>query len=421
MKLGIYNVWTTVEEADAGELSWLRATLSVRVKRARGQEGDETFLQEHTKPFPLFPTGWLRSVQHFSQAPGAPKTEIVDYRKKPCVVTPVDLSWLFPYQAEAVQVALQRGRGLVQMPTGCLAGDTVIEMNRSGASKKMLLKDLVFKFNGGASGFDTWDLRIPTRVRVRADDGSVRLHRLLAAVHSGVKTVFEVCTESGHKVRASADHLFLTMDGWKRLSSLTMSDRLYVDRGVSRGDKPAKSKPWYRLIAGLRAHPNAGRKGVKPGKGGYSVPVHRLVVEAHRSGLPFDEFVARVRSGRVAGLSFLHKEEIVHHLDGNTLNNTIGNLEVLSQQEHATMHGKEGGWRHVTATTSLTKITRISEVGPQPTYDLAMDGEPHNFLANGIVVHNSGKASMLTAVILSLPCPALVLIRDRSLIAQLAS
>jgi superfamily II DNA or RNA helicase len=119
MKLGIYNVWTTVEEADAGELAWLRATLSVRVKRARGQEGTETFLHEHTKPFPLFPTGWLRSVQHFAKSQeGAPETTITDHRVKPCAPRQTDLTWLHPYQVEAVQIALQRGRGLIQMPTG---------------------------------------------------------------------------------------------------------------------------------------------------------------------------------------------------------------------------------------------------------------------------------------------------------------
>ena len=119
MRLGIYNVWTVVEEASQDELAWLRHTLSVRVKKARGQEGTETFLQEHTKPFPLFPTGWLRSVQHFAKSQeGAPETTITDHRVKPCVPLKLDLAWLYPYQAEAVQVALQRSRGLIQLPTG---------------------------------------------------------------------------------------------------------------------------------------------------------------------------------------------------------------------------------------------------------------------------------------------------------------
>ena len=119
MRLGIYNVWTVVEEASQDERAWLRHTLSVRVKKARGQEGTETFLQEHTKPFPLFPTGWLRSVQHFAKSQeGAPETTITDHRVKPCVPLKLDLAWLYPYQAEAVQVALQRSRGLIQLPTG---------------------------------------------------------------------------------------------------------------------------------------------------------------------------------------------------------------------------------------------------------------------------------------------------------------
>ena len=49
------------------------------------------------------------------------------------------------------------------------------------------------------------------------------------------------------------------------------------------------------------------------------VPEHRLVMEKH--------------IGR-----FLTKEEVVHHKDGNKLNNIIGNLEILTNSKHVTLH-----------------------------------------------------------------------------------
>lgn len=43
--------------------------------------------------------------------------------------------------------------------------------------------------------------------------------------------------------------------------------------------------------------------------------------------------VASIKLGR-----WLSKEEHVHHIDGNRLNNDISNLQVLTAQEHASLH-----------------------------------------------------------------------------------
>jgi len=58
-------------------------------------------------------------------------------------------------------------------------------------------------------------------------------------------------------------------------------------------------------------------------KFGY-IYLHRIVVENHL--------------GRI-----LELDEIVHHKDGNTKNNSIDNLEVMKQSEHAKKHRLEVG------------------------------------------------------------------------------
>jgi len=58
-------------------------------------------------------------------------------------------------------------------------------------------------------------------------------------------------------------------------------------------------------------HPSANKKGC--------VPLYRIIAEA--------------ALGR-----FLLPEEIVHHKDGDNTNNHWGNLEVMSQSEHAKLH-----------------------------------------------------------------------------------
>lgn len=70
----------------------------------------------------------------------------------------------------------------------------------------------------------------------------------------------------------------------------------------------------YTLIR-LYGHPYGDKKGY--------VYLHRLVVE---------EYLGR----------YLHPDEKVHHKDGNTDNNNIENLEIMSQAEHLSLHRKKG-------------------------------------------------------------------------------
>lgn len=326
---------------------------------------------------------------------------------------------LWEHQERAVEAILRAQNCLIRAPTGCLVGETTIGVYRAGKSLRMRLDHVVSMFNGGTKSGRKWDRKIPTLVRSRDDSGFVRLVRLLDAYPSGTKKVYEVRTAMGHRVRASADHRFATDSGWKRLEELTVGDRLYVEDPRRKSRREKKSKKWYRLVNGLRAHPFAGRRGVRPDKGGWSVPVHRLVAEAMRSGLVFEDFVARVRAGRLKRLVFLDpKEWHVHHIDENPLNNEPSNLEVLTPEEHFARHaGAGGGWMHVVPRTCCSRITAIIERGEEPTYDLAL-ASPHNFLANGVVVHNSGKTSVALATIARLKVPTLVVVPNGALFDQ---
>ena len=52
--------------------------------------------------------------------------------------------------------------------------------------------------------------------------------------------------------------------------------------------------------------------------------------------------------------------------------------------------------------TEMVAVESVDYVGIEDTYDIAIDGEPHNFLANEIVVHNTGKTSLLVKLIASM-------------------
>lgn len=68
---------------------------------------------------------------------------------------------------------------------------------------------------------------------------------------SGVKEVFEMCLASGRTIQASANHPFLTLDGWRRLDQLAEGTRLAVPR---RAPEPLAPRAWPDAEVVMLAH-----------------------------------------------------------------------------------------------------------------------------------------------------------------------
>lgn len=279
-------------------------------------------------------------------------------------------------------------------PPGCMSGETIVEVNRAGKSYKTRLDDLVHSFNGGFTRGHAWSPEIPTTIRARMDDGTIGLAPLVAAVSSGEKTVYRVTTSSGRSVKATAKHPFLTATGWKPLRKLAVGQHVYLDAGVKASGE-RKKKTSYLQVQGLKHHPYARKRTQNI----FCVCKHRLVVEAFSNSVTLDVYIERLRTGRdLQGFQFLDPSKIVHHKDENPKNNKLDNLEVLdSHSEHARKHCLAGKWRNVVARVDLETITAIEKIGIEETYDLTVAGA-QNFLANGFVVHNTGKTLFLESL-----------------------
>ena len=68
---------------------------------------------------------------------------------------------------------------------------------------------------------------------------------------SGEKEVFEMRLASGRSIKASANHPFLTLDGWRRLDQLEPGVRLAVPRRVS---DPLEQREWPEAEIVMLAH-----------------------------------------------------------------------------------------------------------------------------------------------------------------------
>lgn len=304
--------------------------------------------------------------------------------------------------SEAIEAVMASGGRLTaEAPTGCLAGDTIIGTNRATLGRPMRLDQLVAGMNGlrecGAYRRKVgrlMDPKIRTFARACLDDGTIGLVEVVAAYQSGNREVYRLTTEDGRSISATADHKFLTLDGWRPLSDLNPGSLVMVEesrRPVKRGTQRENgTRRNYRVAVAVH-HPHVGRKGVATSKGGWTVPVHRLVAEASMNGITFEVYMARLNSGDLAGLRFVNPNtHAVHHIDRDSLNNDPENLEVLTLAEHRERHRDES-LSALAVRAVPVRVAKIESVGVVPTYDLSMAG-PNNFVANGFVVHNSGKS-----------------------------
>src|SRR5215467_6679467 len=120
--------------------------------------------------------------------------------------------------------------------SGSITGDTRIFLPDVGAYRP--IADLV-----GATGFrvlaldtDTWELQ-PRRVT--------------NSFSTGIRPVFRLATRLGRTVRATGNHKFLAVDGWKRLDELLPGDRVAVPRRLPGPQEPSISEPELALLGHL--------------------------------------------------------------------------------------------------------------------------------------------------------------------------
>jgi recombination protein RecA len=282
---------------------------------------------------------------------------------------------------------------LIRGSEGCLRGDVKVSLNRCGKGFECTIEHLVTMFNGGSSSCRKWDLNRKTKIRALKDNGDIGLIEVKNAWFAGNKDVFEIVTECGYKIQATGEHKFLTTWGWKKLSDLVVGDSVYVERNKRPLKTKSKEKNKYKTKA-LKKHPYAAPKT----ETGYRVPYHRLVYEAFVNGISVGDFVSRVKCGDIGGLKFLDPAEfIIHHKDRNSLNNSLSNLQKVTKSEHFDIH-RFKCVKNLSIVPDTSKIVSIRSLGVEKVYDIETE-YPNNYLANGIVVHNSGKTSLALSIV----------------------
>ncbi len=103
--------------------------------------------------------------------------------------------------------------------SGCLTGDTLITNARTG--EQVTIKELAERPD-----------QTPFPVHAVDRNWKVGVHNMSKAFYSGRKTIYELRTRTGRTIKASANHPFLKLQGWKRLDQLRAGDRVALPRAM---------------------------------------------------------------------------------------------------------------------------------------------------------------------------------------------
>ncbi|MFA5013753.1 MAG: LAGLIDADG family homing endonuclease, partial [Candidatus Paceibacterota bacterium] len=103
--------------------------------------------------------------------------------------------------------------------SGCLTGDTLITLADTGERKT--IKELAERQEQN-----------PLNILSLQEDFKVKPSLMTKAFYSGKKKVFELKTQSGRKIKASGNHPFFKLEGWKRLDELKIDDFVALPRSI---------------------------------------------------------------------------------------------------------------------------------------------------------------------------------------------
>jgi len=278
---------------------------------------------------------------------------------------------------------------IIEGDTGCLAGDSIIRYNRGHNCRKMTIRKLFNHYHNPIPNKNKriFDLSIPTFIR--AYNGiEIKLHKLKDVFYSGKKKVFKLILEDGKSIKATEEHKFLTPLNWKELKDLKVGDTILCDtpKPTKNGRMKVKLKE-IQLTA--KYHP------YKDLHGGVSVP--RLIYEARLNNLEFLQYLDILLNepNHAKTLKYINPSiHSVHHKDGCHYNNSIENLQLMLNNEHLKLHGESNYVNFSQGVPKHIKIKEIIEGEIEDTYDIECEEPYHNFIANDIIVHNSGKTNM---------------------------
>lgn len=199
--------------------------------------------------------------------------------------------------------------------------------------------------------------------------GEIQHSTVNNVTRSGVKPVYTL-KAGKYTVSGSLDHLIKTEDGYTRMGDLKIGDTIVVATKLKQ-DKVDPNK--HKFVNGQWRNTWQKRK---------------------RKELLEQSTLCR-KCGVVEGTDIHH---IVPVSSNPELTYDGSNITLLCKDCHNSEHETQGWQTGVPIASTLVEVTSIEYRGEEMTYDLEIAGEFPNFLANGVVVHNSRNSASSRAI-----------------------
>lgn len=318
------------------------------------------------------------------------------------------LSKIFRSRDKASEFKIRKTKGLLLtgLP-GCLSKTTKLKIRRKQHTKEYTVEEAYHFYHGiehpDIEVLRTWD-KSDVKIESLLPDGMILYQEIENFWFSGNKEVFRLTTESGKQVDVTEEHPFYSPDhpkadkeGFVQLKQLRPGDSVHVkiEKELT-GRLPRK---FNRREVHLRYHPFAWKQFVN-GQRYKRTHFARIVVEAGMNNMSPEELIKICRTDRkrTTTLKFLSNDLDVHHKDGNFLNDSPENLEVLPASAHHEEHRDISIQNLPHARATSEKIAAVQRIGIVATYDITMKGQHKNYVAQDFVVHNTGKSTMSKAI-----------------------
>jgi len=231
----------------------------------------------------------------------------------------------------------------------------------------------------------------------------VILNRIIDVVKCGKKECFTVITKSGKTIQCTLDHKFyIGNNKFVKLEKLKKNDVIYVhNKKHYAGHKKYNRDTDERKEFLVKYHPSKHIK--KVGKFiYYKVGTSRIVYEAYLNKLSFEKYVYILNNENeetIDKFKTLSSADTIHHINHIPTDNRLENLKHMTVSEHMSYHAFCNNNNHLRFITSKDTIKSIKKAGLFETYDIKCLSPFNNYIANNIVVHNSGKTTLSLHII----------------------